>query len=278
MNPRIGLLTPVKIALGNWLGAFKTDFQPDTAAAAEWAQREQRLAMAMVPGRMVDQVEEMLSSWRTNNNSGNPSTSAYIPVLLAALAPDYTESPAEHGRPLTDKLPFSFPGDTGHRAFKARVLHLDIRAQVVVVASEPATATSIVAQLSMWSVHVPTFHADFTFAGQTTQWPVKVLSADRIGIPTPVGEQLCILAVDYTLRASTPLFYGAGTAVDNEVPFPVAETIETRHNPAVERPEGVSAEEWQAFQVLIGAGRNPATDDSDAPGIVLCNIDDRRQV
>ena len=78
MQPLIGLLTPHKEALGRWLVDFHAKFQPDTPQNAEWAQRESQKAMAWAPARMVDQVEEMLSTWKRNDNSGAPGTSASV--------------------------------------------------------------------------------------------------------------------------------------------------------------------------------------------------------
>ena len=82
MNPPIGLITPVKAALGGWLTEFYAAFQPDTAANVEWASRGVSKAMAWVPARMVDAVEDMLSSWRNNDNSGRAGTSAGTPGVL----------------------------------------------------------------------------------------------------------------------------------------------------------------------------------------------------
>lgn len=274
MNPAIGLITPVKIAFAQWLGQFYGEFLPDTAANQEWAARGFERAMAWVPARMVDQVEEMLAAWRTNDQSGKPATSAYFPVGLVGMAQDYTETPAEHGRPASDKIPFSFPGDD--RSFRVRVMHADIRAQVVIVATDVASATSIVSQLALWAITVPNFTATYTFAGEVSNWPVRVLGADRIGIPTPVGEQICILAVDFTVRATMPLFYGSETDPEATTGFPVVPVFESGHKPSIARPDGVSEEDWRAFQRLTGAAINPATDDSPASGVVLCDIDDQK--
>lgn len=278
MTPNIGLLTPVKAAFGEWLGQFYAAFQPDTPANVEWKARGQAKAMAWVPGRMVDAVEDMLSSWRTNANSDAASTSAYLPALFVAFASDYTETPSEQGRPITDKLPFTFPSDTVlKRSFRLRLMRADCRAQVVVVANDPLSAMSIIGQLSMAALDARAFPASFGFAGQTADWPVQIVAADRMAIPTPVGEHLTVLTVDFTLRASIPLFYGldgyTGANVDDPGQ-PVLEVVVAGHDPAITRPAGVSAEEWRAFQILTGAELGPATDDGSAPGVVLCNVSD----
>jgi len=257
MDPAIGLLTPVKVALGHWFGGFYADYQPDTAAGVEWAARGMARAMAWCPARMVDSVEEMLSSWRVNDNSGKTPTSAFQPTVLVAMANEYTETPGEGGRPITDRIPVELPGDASGRSLRLRLMGADLRAQVVVVANEPLTAQSIIAQLCMWATARREFSADYTFVGITTPWPVQVLAADRMAVSSPVGEQLTILTVDLTLRASIPLFYGNGGAAANPTGFPVVAAVAGTHNPKQAAPADVSAADWAALRRLTG-GDAPA--------------------
>ena len=69
MNPPIGLVTPVKAATGQWLLEFFAQFHADTPQSVEWAARAPEKAMVWAPARMVDSVEEMLTTWRRNDNS-----------------------------------------------------------------------------------------------------------------------------------------------------------------------------------------------------------------
>lgn len=250
MSSAIGLLTPVKAAIGRWMVGFHQQFTPDTPALVEWAGRAPARALAWAPARMVDQVESMLSTWKRNDN-GESSTSAYLPVVFMAVASDYTETPGDHGRPLTDWLPISFDDDTLKRSFRVRVMHADLRAQVVMVAPESMSAMSLVGQLCHWAIGEPRMLAPFEFAGFTTQWPVRVMQADRLAIPTPVGEQLSILAVDLNFRISLPLFKGpAGSeATDGHEPpgYPVVQEVESGHDMTLGPPSGVTGDEWAAF-------------------------------
>lgn len=276
MNPRIGLLTPVKAALGEWLTDFHAQFLPDTQANAEWASRAAAKAMAWAPARMVDAVEDMLKSWSKNDNSGGASTSAFLPAIFVATAADYTETPGEAGRPLLDPMPISFPDDPQHRSFRVRVISADLRAQVVVAAGDTLTAMSMLGQLCTWASARPTLHAAYVHEGFATAWPVKVVGADRMAVPTPLGEQVCILSLDLTLRAGMPLFYGpaAGEPSDGASPpgFPVTAAVNVAgHRPGIGAPTGVSAEEWAEFIRLSPAGtlQTPASDSRDAAGVVL---------
>lgn len=258
MNPAIGLLTPVKAAIGQWLSAWHAQVYPDTPAFAEWAGRATHEAMAWAPARMVDSVEDMLSSWARNDNSGRPATSAYRPVVFIAVASDYTEPPGETGRPMTDRVPFSFAADDQRRSFRIRVLGADLRAQVVVVAHDAPTTSSMMAQLSLWTVERQRFKANYPFAGFSSEWPVTVLQADRMAITTPLGEQVSILSLDLTLRATMPMFYGPrdGEATDGNDPpgFPVVGEVNASQGQPdwlIGRPTGVSDAEWSAYLRLL---------------------------
>ena len=221
MLPRIGLTTPVKAGFGLWLQAFRAGFQPDTEANAEWKTREAP-AIAWCPGRMVDSAQEMLGAWSRNSNDSKAPTSTFLPVVLVAVAQDYTETPSEDGRPITDKIPFSFPDDPDQRSFRLRLMRVDLRAQVVVIATETPSAQSIMGQLFMHALEAKSFPCSYSFAGHTADYPCRILPTDRMAIPTPLGEQVCVLAVDITLRASIPLFYGDGTETEPEG-FPVTD-------------------------------------------------------
>lgn len=276
MSSTAGRLTPVKIAAARWLGDFYAQYRPDTRAGSEWAQRGASTAMVFVPGRMVDQVEEMLSSWRGNDNSGKAGTSSFGPILFLAVAQDYTDTPGGDSRPQLEPLSVVLPGDPLQRVFQVEQIQADIRAQVVVVASESATAHSIMSQLARWEKRRQTFRASYTFAGVATDWPVQVVQADRMAVPTPVGEHLCILGLDLTLRASMPLFsapaggsddsdgQGSGTAEDPNG-IRLASEIESGHVATVSPPDGVSPEDWAAFLRLSGL----APGSGGAPNVIL---------
>ncbi len=68
---------------------FHRYFVPTTKATAEWAKRPLETAMVMVPDRMIDAADEMLASWRKNDNTGEYGISSHLPVVLTALGKDY---------------------------------------------------------------------------------------------------------------------------------------------------------------------------------------------
>lgn len=267
MFPRIGLLTPVRAALGVWLQDFRVNhFQPDTEATAEWAQRNPEPAIAWAPARMVDAATDMLSTYRRNSNDPKVPTSGFLPVLLVAVASDYTETPGEDGRPITDKIPFAFPDDPLQQSFALRLMRVDLRAQIVVAAPDALSAQSMIGQLFLHILERGTLKADYSFAGFTAQYPARIVPTDRLAIPTPLGEQVCVLAVDLNLRASIPLFYGEGTE-QAPTPFPVTESIGSEHDPLTPPLPEVTEEEWAAYFRLTS--NVPGAEGPKAPGVYL---------
>lgn len=259
MNPPIGLLTPVKAGLGKWLGGFHAKFfEPDTPANVEWKSRELARACVWAPGRMVDAVDSMLSTWRRNDNSGAPGTSDPLPVLFMAVAPDYTESPGEAGRAVSDWTPFAFPQDPEHRSFRVRYMSADLRTQVVVVAADKLSAMSIIGQLALYAVHTPRAKSPFVFNGFVSEWPTTILGGDRMAIPNPIGEQLCILTLDLTIRAVMPMFRGprGEEFTDGMEPpgFEVVRAVDSGHDLSMGPPTGVTPEEWAHFRSLVSSG------------------------
>jgi hypothetical protein len=263
MQPPIGLLTPPKAGIGKWLGDFHAKFfEPDTPANVEWKGRELPKAIVWAPGRMVDQVDSMLSSWQRNDNEGVPSTSAKFPVLFVAVAPDVTESPGEAGRQVQDWTPIAFPQDPEQRSFRVRTVGFDLRTQVVAVAPDKLSAMSLIGQLALYAVNTPRAKAPFVFSGFATEWPITILGGDRMAIPNPVGEQLCILTLDLTVRATVPQFRGPRDAefTDGLVPpgFAVVQAVEAGHDMSMGPPTGVCAEEWAHFRRLVSSAVGPA--------------------
>jgi hypothetical protein len=256
-----GFYLPLRIGLGQWLGQFYADFYADTQALAEWAARGQATAMAWAAGRMDNAVNDMLSAWRRNNNSGGAATSAYLPVVFAAIGREYQDSPSEAGRHALDWIPFTFPDDTENRSFRMRLLHADVRAQIVVVAQDPMSAASICGQLAFHCERIPRFNANYVWNGFTTPMSVQVVPSDRLAAPDAENPTLTILTMDLTLRTLIPLFRGdTGPTVG----YPVVETIEHEEaDPNGPPPEGVTAEAWAKYREMTSRG---------APAVYLAGV------
>jgi hypothetical protein len=257
----VALLTPVKAAFAVWMKSFYDQFQPDTQQNQEWAARGFATACVWAPGRMVDQVEKMLSTWARNDNStaGNSQT-GFLPVLFMAAAHEWIETPGEGGRPVVDPMAFSFDDDGERRSFRLRLMSVDLRVQVAVVSHEPNSPMSMIGQLALYLNRNETLKAAYSFGGFTSHWPAKIIMIDRMAIPVPTGEQRTILTLDLTLRATIPLFEGPrqGEPTDGRTPpgFPVVTEVTSGHNMTMGPPSHVTEEEWRHYAALMQWSKN----------------------
>ncbi len=204
-----GLIHPVKVALGEYLARFHAEFVPDTSAAREWADRGSAHALMFTPGRMIDAVEDMLASYRKNNNDGRASGSARLPIVLVAMDKGYTPTMGDYGRQVAERIPFVFPTDTLRRVFKVRVIQGEVRTQAAIVASDEPTARSIAMQLGLFlaALENRNLAARFNFAGIETAWPFQIQTPDVQMINMPgEAKNLTVLTVDVMLRVTLPLY------------------------------------------------------------------------
>lgn len=216
----VGIITPVKAAFGEYLKAFYDDFVPDTKASQEWARRTFAKAAAWADGRMVDFAEEILSSYRRNDNTGRVGSSSPLPFMALVMDKGYTPIMGDLGVQMSRKGYFTFPTDAKSRVFQVKVMRGEIRTQVVIFAVDDATARGIAAQLCLYLSDMSnrTFFAMYKFAGIESKWPTQIQTPDVIVSSIPHNEQtnLTILTVDITLRASMPLFYAPKVGEPND--------------------------------------------------------------
>ena len=207
---------PIKAAFGRYLEKFYNQLVADTPALAEYAARGFAKSAVWAPGRMVDQVEDMLVAWRKNDTSGSARATPYLPVIIAAMSKDYIPAPADFSRPLADAVDVMLPNDPKGRVFLMRSVSADIRAQIAIFAPEDATARSIAMQLNLFtqSLENRRFSAVFKLLGLDERWPVVLELPDLQAINNPSDvKNLTILTVDIQMRATIPLLsYPKGTA------------------------------------------------------------------
>ena len=78
---------PVKEAFGRFLQDFHAQIIPDTKALAEFTTRDFSKSAVWAPGRMIDQVMEMLDSWRKNDTSMQARATPFMPPVLWPCSP-----------------------------------------------------------------------------------------------------------------------------------------------------------------------------------------------
>jgi hypothetical protein len=237
---------PIKIGFGQYLHRFHQGLVAATPALSEYVARPFSKAAVWAPGRMIDQVEEMLGSWRKNDNGGEPQPRPYLPVMIAAMSKDYMPAPPEFSRVVPDDTYITLPEDTKGRVFKLRMVVADVRTQVAIIAQEEPTARAIALQLDLFckSTENRRFYAPFTLAGMKEGWPVTLEMPELQAIANPQADtkNMTILTVDIQMRATVPLLRSPGPGEPNDGKgegtlqdphgYPVVLTVDGANGPA----------------------------------------------
>ncbi len=256
------MLQPVKEAFGLFMGRFYATLVPTTKPLESYVTRGVAKSIAWAPSRMIDAAEDMLSLWMRSDIHDAPTRPPDMPAILVALAKDYTPTGRDYTRQVADREMVIIPTDPKERMFGLRAVAGDIRAQIVIFATDEPTAHSLAAQFGLFVDATPNrrFTARYAFASQPMDWPVQVELPDvpAMNIPTE-AKNLTVLAIDITLRAEIPLFDapkagepndGKGTPGDAADPagYPVVQQIGITSREAGPnggatdiRPYGVSA-------------------------------------
>lgn len=199
---------PIKAAFGRYLEAFHAMLIADTPAMAEYAARPFSKSAVWAPGRMVDQVEDMLASWRKNDTSQAARATPFLPIMIAAMSKDFMPAQPDYTRQAADPVDVMIPGDPKARVFKMRAVISEVRVQIAVAAADEPTAKSIAMQLQLYASAMERrrFYSSFPLAGLDTPWPVSVEMPEVSAINMPNEQKnLTILTVDFNLRATVPL-------------------------------------------------------------------------
>lgn len=210
---------PIKIAFGQYLAAFHAQLVADTRALAEFADRPFSHAAVWAPGRMIDQVEDMLASYRKNDNSQAIQPQTPLPIMIACMAKDFVPAPPEFGRGLGDAVDVMIPSDPKERVFSMRVVVADVRTQVAIIAADDSTARSIALQLHAYTSAIGqrVFYSTYQLAGIDEKWPVMLEMPDLMAMASPTElKNITILVLDIPLRATVPLLKAPKAADVND--------------------------------------------------------------
>lgn len=210
---------PIKSAFGRYLEAFYDQLVADTPALAEYVARGFAKSAVWAPGRMVDQVEDMLAAWRKNDTTGAARAAPYLPIMIAAMAKDYIPAPSDFIRPLADAVDVMLPDDPKGRVFQMRAVSADVRCQIAIAAPEDSTARSIAMQLNLFAQALENrrFYATYRLVGLNELWPVVLELPDLQAINNPSDvKNLTLLTVDIQMRATIPLLSMPKGAAPND--------------------------------------------------------------
>jgi len=203
------MLEPVKVSLGVFMGLFYASIVPTTKSLESYVARGLAKSIVWAPSRMVDSAEDMLSIWQRNDTDTAVTTPPNMPVIIVAMARDYTPTGRDFTRQVADSQMVMLPGDVKERVFGVRTMAGDVRAQIAIFSQDEPTARSLAAQFLLFVDATPNrrFTAKYPFAGLSMDWPVQVEAPDSpaMSIQTE-AHNLTVLAIDITLKAEIPLF------------------------------------------------------------------------
>ncbi len=207
-------IQPIKVGFGTMLASFYDSLVPMTTSVGLFQERGFGNSVAICPGRMIDDAEEMLKKW-LKDDTGSPSPGSSLPAMLVAFGHDYNPTGRDFARQLTDSE-FIRIGDD-ERVFALRTMASDQRVQVAIAAHDPATAKSIAAQLALFLDANRRFKATYFFAGHTIDWPVTIELPDNPASEIKTGtKNLVLLALDLNLKATIPIYRSPSDTEEND--------------------------------------------------------------
>lgn len=203
------------------MAGYYAQILPDTQAVTEFAGRGLAKSIVWVPGRMVDQVQEMLDTWRKNDTSGEAKPTPFLPVIFVGMEKGFSPAPLDYARTIADWVDVMIPSDPLERVFKMRAVVRDMRVQVAIVAPEGDSAHSLAMQLHTYACETPNrrFYSSYPLAGIDEAWPVVLELPDLHAVSIPPDEgvkNLTILTVDIQMRATIPMLKAPATSEAND--------------------------------------------------------------
>jgi hypothetical protein len=162
--------------------------------------------LALVDGRMVDQADRMLKSWREAAHEGGQN--APLPVVLVATSKDYASTSLSSARPIAQQKYMHIDG-SGNR-IHVRVDKNDLRVQVAFFCADGDTASSMVSQFKLYCTDFRHRYASAYFErlGYAYAFAMRVEDSNLFASNVAVGEQtnLTVLVVDLTFNCEIPYF------------------------------------------------------------------------
>lgn len=216
---------PIKVAFGQYMARFYLGVYPDTSAMRSFTERGAPRSIVWAPDRMVDYVEEMLKSYQKNENSTPsapyaPGANALFPIMIVAMAKDYTPGGADMGmRQVGRQLVCIDNNDPNASVYGYRQAMGDLRVQVVIMAAEAPTARSLAAQFSLFVGEIPNrrFKVRHTWGQYQIDMPCMLESPDiMFSRVEPENQGMTILIADLTLKVTMPYFDAPSAGDQND--------------------------------------------------------------
>jgi len=197
----------LKIGFGEYMGRWYSGLQSSTCAMQSFIDRGFGLSVQYTVGRMIDDVQAMLDSYRKNENTTVNNANSKLPVVLVAVAKDYTttggdwlgrQTPVEYVR-ITDEQDAA--------VYKYSQSMYDVRVQVAFFAAEEATARALARSFG-WFVNQyenRRFNQTYTWGEYELLIPVMIENPDLIFMNSATDQKnMTILSCDLTLKVTVP--------------------------------------------------------------------------
>ena len=197
---------PLKQAFSEYMARFYAGLYPDTSAMQEYTARGVSRGIVWAPDRMVDAAEDMLASYRKNEN-GPAGASSLFPIIIVAMSKDYIPTGGDWGGKQVGRQLVSIV--EGGSVYGYRQGMGDIRVQAVIISAESATARSLAAQFSLFVGEIPNrrFSCKHQFGQYEFQMPCMLESPDILFSEVKTDQpNITVLAADLTLKAVFPYF------------------------------------------------------------------------
>lgn len=214
-----GLLYPVKEAVGVYFKHWFDGLYVDTPDVQEYASRPYEKAVMFAPARMVDAAEDMLASYQKNKTTDEAGANAKFPMVIMAIAKDYTPSGAETGARQVGRKLVTLSDDPAASVYGYRQAMGDVRLQIAVFGAESMSAQSLAAQLGLF-VGEPRnrrFVATHKWHDYTLRMPVMLETPDTLFSKVDAANQnMTILIADFTLKVVLPMLDAPKSGEDND--------------------------------------------------------------
>ncbi|MCK2122109.1 hypothetical protein [Pseudomonas sp. PNPG3] len=242
-----GSFDQLAAAWGQYMNRWFNELYANTKAVELYRAKPFSQAVMWAPSRMIDAAEDMLAAYRKNVN-GPDGANSMFPMVLMAVDTNYLGTGADFGGDHISRRLLQI--EEGGSWYGYQHSMLDQRLQVVVFASEGASAKSLCAQLSAFIKRPSNRYLSATYKFGQYSIPAPItLETNRIDwmeVKTSF-KNMKILAADFILKCTMPHLDAPGEgdpndgSTNNPPGYPLVQEIEINDNAAQVRSTGTES-------------------------------------
>lgn len=222
-------LSVIKNAWVRLLFDFRAELVPETPLLDKWKGRAPFTAIRASQGRMIDDVEEMLKSYREEVGE-KVGENAVLPVMITAVAPITSPPTATQ----VIQVPYFIDTEVNGIPIKLRLVSKSIRCQIAFFSTNPHDVNSLADQFCTYMlnedkrrfpVNVPLISANDKEKAITAPFFATVFENELYPSEIPTTEKnLSVVVIDVTLVMPYPYVQqkglsnvGAGASKNGQV-------------------------------------------------------------